>query len=81
VFPIVTEVVHVQRRQRVVLPVVEVIGHTDPPAWNERTLTGLFVDRDADLLDLVLGVKNPELVEMIFQPAHGILNGDMESPE
>ena len=51
------------------------------PARYPGALIGLFVDRNAYRPDLVLPVEKPEFVEMIIEPAHGVLDGHVKIPE
>ena len=82
VFPVVAEVVRVDGWRRVPGPPLEELGKGDFPSGQDRPILGFVVVRDADRHDrLLIGVEQPELVKVIVEPAHRVLNGDVQIPE
>lgn len=79
--PVITEVVDVERGKRMVSAVIEVIRHAHTPTGNAGPLSWFLIGRNANARDFVFGVKEPELMEMIVEPPHRILDGDVEVPE
>lgn len=60
----------------------EVARYGYPPARDTRPVFRVFIGRDADRRDPFLcGIKNPELVEMVVEPTHGVLDSNVEVPE
>jgi len=61
---------------------LEVRGEPYFPARDDRPVLWIFIGRNADRYDpLLCGVEQPKLVEVVVEPAHGVLDGDMEIPE
>jgi hypothetical protein len=82
VFPVVAEVVCVRRGRCVPRSRIEVFRHANVPAGNDRTILRIFVGRDPNRHQcLLLGVHQPELVQVVVEPTHGVLNGDVQVPE
>lgn len=56
--------------------------HQNLPARNDRPIVGVIVGGNANRHHaLLIGVKETELVEMVVQPTHCVLDRHMEVPE
>lgn len=80
VLPVVAEVVGVERRRRVPGALLEKARERHLPPGLDRPMAWVFVTRDADRHDFALGrIDQPELVQVIVEPSHRVLNGDGRS--
>jgi hypothetical protein len=82
VLPVVAEIVGVHHRRCVPGAALEVPRQPHLPAGKDRPVLGILVGRNADGNDLLLRrIQQPELVEVIVEPPHRVLDGDVQIPE
>jgi hypothetical protein len=61
---------------------VEELREWDLPSRHDRPVLRVVVCGNADGHHVPLSrIEQPELVEVVVQPAHGVLDGDVQVPE
>lgn len=82
VLPVVAEVMRIHRGRGVPVPPVEERRQAHVPAGHDGSIPGVVIGGDSNRHHASLGrVQQPELVQVVVEPARRILEGDVQVPE
>ena len=82
VLPVVAEVVRVHHGRGMPVPMVEELREWDVPSRHDRPVLWVVVGGNTDRHHVPLSrIEQPELVEVVVEPAHGVLDGDVQVPK